>query len=642
MSSNRDSYASNTSSPISTIDAIMRRQPSMLDMEEEKRSFGSGLEILEPRPLVYWGGLEERMGSFGDADLGPPSSPETEDEQPQQMLALIQDEEPVYITRSQAYNLYTSHFLSTWNIRTYEFAAIIFTQAAYPNTLRPAAIRGTVRTLASICFTSMVGRWVDHNSNRLKTLISTISVNRVAVISASVLWFFIVEPTTGTIDSTYGSVYAGLPFPELLKGGIFALILMLGILEILSGQGNMLSMERDWVVTVAAPAGRPYDLTHLNAVTKRIDLICKLLAPILISVIISATNNKVGVLIVGGMSTCSWFLEVFCARIVWNKNPKLQAAKPFKRQVQQESQARRNLFIRVVEGFHQYAQDFKNYFSTRVWIPSLSLALLYFSALAYSSNFITFMINAGISLEVITIARALGSVVEISSTLVTPVGVRVLGNAINHGRFRGRDRTASRAALLQHETESDEEDRNEVEKWRAETGCERLGLWGLSWQFANLIPVVLVLWYMTPKSNPTPDANLSLLTPTPTFPLPLTTLLLFTFLSLSRLGLWIYDLTTQQLTQTLVPASHRSSFTGVEYSFYNLFELLQNIAAVVLARPEQFRWLAVLSLGAVGVGLGAYAGWVWWVRGHLVHWDRVAGCGEACGGKKRRVRDGEE
>ncbi|KAG4432220.1 hypothetical protein BKA61DRAFT_271759 [Leptodontidium sp. MPI-SDFR-AT-0119] len=64
MSSNRDSYASNSSSPVSTINAIMHRQPSMLFMEEEKRSFGTGLEILEPRPLVYWGGLEERMGSL--------------------------------------------------------------------------------------------------------------------------------------------------------------------------------------------------------------------------------------------------------------------------------------------------------------------------------------------------------------------------------------------------------------------------------------------------------------------------------------------------------------------------------------------------------------------------------------------------
>jgi hypothetical protein len=64
MSNKRDSYASNSSSPISTINAIMHRQPSMVDMEEERRSFGSGLEILEPRPLVYWGGLEERMGSL--------------------------------------------------------------------------------------------------------------------------------------------------------------------------------------------------------------------------------------------------------------------------------------------------------------------------------------------------------------------------------------------------------------------------------------------------------------------------------------------------------------------------------------------------------------------------------------------------
>lgn len=34
------------------------------------------------------------------------------------------EDEPVNMTRSQAYNLYTSHFLSTWNVRTYEFAAV--------------------------------------------------------------------------------------------------------------------------------------------------------------------------------------------------------------------------------------------------------------------------------------------------------------------------------------------------------------------------------------------------------------------------------------------------------------------------------------------------------------------------------------
>ncbi|KUJ20381.1 uncharacterized protein LY89DRAFT_579459 [Mollisia scopiformis] len=562
------------------------------------------------------------------------------------MAPLRTGDEELYITRSQAYNLYTSHFLSTWNIRTYEFAAIIFTQAAYPNTLRPAAVRGIVRTLASICLTSKVGRWVDQTPDRLKTLINTISVNRIAVIGASVLWFFIVEPSHGgALHSTYGSEYVGLPFPELLKGGIFALILMLGILEILSGQGNMLSMERDWVVTVAAPAGRPYDLTHLNAVTKRIDLICKLIAPILISIIISSTNNKVGVLVVGGMSACSWFLEIFCARMVWNKNPKLQAPKPSARKSHLGPEERRNIFIRAREGFEHYTQDFKNYFSSRVWIPSFSLAMLYFSALAYSSNFVTFLINAGISLEVITIARACGSVVEISSTLVTPFGVRILGKAVNHGRFRGRERGNSTAALLQHEVEADEEEDGNEEKWRAETGCERLGLWGLSWQLANLIPVVLALFYMSSTTTSSPAFNLPLLSRLPNtlsgLPTPLLTLTLFTFLSLSRLGLWIYDLTTQQLTQTLVPPTHRSSFTGVEYSFYNLFELLQNVAALVFATPEQFKWLAVLSLGSVVASWGMYAGWVWWVRGHLVHWDRVV-CGKECGGERKRGGGGGE
>jgi iron-regulated transporter 1 len=32
--------------------------------------------------------------------------------------------EPDFMTRSQAFSLYTSHLLSTWNIRTYEFAAV--------------------------------------------------------------------------------------------------------------------------------------------------------------------------------------------------------------------------------------------------------------------------------------------------------------------------------------------------------------------------------------------------------------------------------------------------------------------------------------------------------------------------------------
>ncbi|EMR70697.1 hypothetical protein MGN70_002920 [Eutypa lata] len=60
----RDSFASASSSPASTINFVLVRQPSIADFEEEQRSQGPELGLLEPRPIVYWGGMEERMGSF--------------------------------------------------------------------------------------------------------------------------------------------------------------------------------------------------------------------------------------------------------------------------------------------------------------------------------------------------------------------------------------------------------------------------------------------------------------------------------------------------------------------------------------------------------------------------------------------------
>jgi iron-regulated transporter 1 len=270
---------------------------------------------------------------------------------------------------------------------------------------------------------------------------------------------------------------------------MFVLILLLGIFETLSASGNMLSMERDFVVTAADPDGCPYDLTHLNSVMRRIDLICKLIAPILISVIVSATSVKIGVLTVGGMSAASWSIELLCAKIVWDLNPKLRILKSNSLQTDAEEsnellqdQAPPSTWHKVSRGMRRYAQDFKNYFSSPVWIPSMSLSFLHLSALAYSATFITFLLNVGFSLDLVTIARAAGSIVEISSTAVTPVGVHYLSKAKNHGRFRGADRMSedsegSRAGLLETIPE---------QQAGTETGLERLGLWGTLWQLFNL------------------------------------------------------------------------------------------------------------------------------------------------------------
>jgi iron-regulated transporter 1 len=42
--------------------SILSRQESLVDLEEEQRDFGREIGVLEPRPVVFWQGLEERMG----------------------------------------------------------------------------------------------------------------------------------------------------------------------------------------------------------------------------------------------------------------------------------------------------------------------------------------------------------------------------------------------------------------------------------------------------------------------------------------------------------------------------------------------------------------------------------------------------
>ncbi|KAF5869945.1 putative iron-regulated transporter protein [Botrytis fragariae] len=495
------------------------------------------------------------------------------------------------LNKTQAWALYLSHFLSTWNGRSYEFAAIIFTASAWPDTLVAASIRGIVRTLASICFSSTVGRWVDQSPDRLKTLLTTITINRIAVICASILWFFVVESENNPENGVplLQSRKDDVTLRDTMKIVMFLPILGFGILEALSANGNMLSMERDWVVVAAAPAGNQYDLTHLNSSMRRIDLSCKLLAPILISFLISRLGIKIGVIVVGGMSAASWGLEMWSARRVWRSNARLQRRKEVRNDEVVSDVEVRSVREKFMRGLRLHKEDFRNYFSSKVWIPSMSLSLLHFSALSYGATFITFLLNAGFSLDLITLARAAGSVVEISSTVVTPFGVRHLSKAHGHGPYdRLHGSNDSDEVLLQGEGEIDE-------SGRITTGLERLGLWGLSWQFINLVypgnshPLDPLHFHLYPQhSSPLPHHPP--LSPSS----PLLALFLFATLSLSRLGLWIFDLTTQQLSQTLIAPTQRSSFAGCEYSLVALFELGNYVMAIIWSRPDQFGWVALL------------------------------------------------
>ncbi|KAL5628700.1 hypothetical protein BROUX41_002091 [Berkeleyomyces rouxiae] len=89
--------------------------------------------------------------------------------------------------------------------------------------------------------------------------------------------------------------------------------------------------------------------------------------------------------------------------------------------------------------------------------------------------------------------------------------------------------------------------------------------------------------------------------------------------ALSRVGLWGYDLAAQMIIQEEVAEPLRGSFSSIEASAQNFFELLAFTITAVFHRPDQFYIPALISFGAVASASLLYTRFVKLRRGHLFH-----------------------
>lgn len=138
------------------------------------------------------------------------------------------------VPRSIAYRLYTSHFLSTWNSRVFEFGAALFLTSVFPGTLLPVSIYSLVRNAGYILFAQPLGAWINEG-NRLDIIRTSIIGQRVPVaVSCGLL--LVLEMKGGT---------QRLGFRR--DDAIFAMIVLLAVVEKLCSTMNTISVERDWV-----------------------------------------------------------------------------------------------------------------------------------------------------------------------------------------------------------------------------------------------------------------------------------------------------------------------------------------------------------------------------------------------------------
>ncbi|CAK7232317.1 hypothetical protein SBRCBS47491_008228 [Sporothrix bragantina] len=509
--------------------------------------------------------------------------------------------------KALAARLYISHFLSTWNARLFEFAAVLFLAAIFPDTLLPMSVYAVVRGVAAMVFAEAVGACIDRGDRLAVVRASILGQRAAVVVSCGVFWVMMdraassspsvvrrespleLTPDTGSslslLDAFFSAAASGLTgnavlvndsspaTPSLatpLSSGLFAVAVIAACIEKLGSVMNLVAVERDWIVVMTE--GNPAARRLLSARMRRIDLFCKLVGPLTIS-LVAAASIRVALWTTLGMSAASVVIEYFCIAVVYRRVPDLHrqpawTATPTATTTAPTRRTRTTL-ISIWSGVQTVARrlipfaSMPLYWRHPAFLPSFALALLYLTVLSFSGQMVTFLLAAGYTPLYVGVARTISTVFELSATWIAP-------------------------------------------RLMARLGVVRGGIWSLSWQALWLTGATAAFFVATSSSQSNGGGLVG-------------ASCLAAGVALSRIGLWGYDLCAQNIVQDEVVDAQRGAFSTAEAAFQNLFEVLAYATTIVWSRPDQFRWPVVVSVAAVYTASALYTTFVRQRRGHLFH-----------------------
>lgn len=442
------------------------------------------------------------------------------------------------------YRLYVSHTLSTWNARTFEFGAVIFLAAIFPGTLFFASCYALFRSAAAAALGSSVGSLVD-TKNRLRVVRQSIVWQRVSVaLSCLILAVLLV----------------GGPRNGITLYGLFAVIVALAGVEKLAFVANTVAVERDWIIVVSDSLG--VERQELNSAMRRIDLVCKLIAPLGIG-LLDGYSTKLAIWVVFGQNAISVLVEYFAIAQVYFAIPELGHGKEQGHSTETPSSPGGTSAVTSrstrASTIKKNITPWKEYFQNPAFLASFSLSLLYLTVLSFASQMTTYLLTLGFTSTHVSIMRLVAVILELSATCAAPLCIK-------------------------------------------KVGAVRSGLWFINEQ---LVSIMLAISFFAATTSQTH--------------LKVAGLALVAGVALSRLGLWGFDLCVQYLVQEDAPEATRGSFSAIEMSLQNFFELLSFATTMIFYRPEDFKYPVYISAGAVALSAACFAGFVRQKRGHLLH-----------------------
>merc|ERR1719443_378899 len=462
------------------------------------------------------------------------------------------------------------------------FAGGVFMLHLQDEDLRLTAIYGLVIAASVIIFGASLGKWIDRTRRLTAAKTFLVVQNTCVSLCALLLSGFIGYKSE--IEEEYHQVAIII---------VSTLAIVLASIGRLASSGVNIIIQKDWIVVIAN--NDTDKLARMNSILRTIELTTYMLAPAAGGFLFTVIGDIGTGIFIASWNIVSVVLEFLLLVLIYRKYPKLGAMKgndddQDNGEVEEDGEGK-NAIKETIEGW-------KTYLTHPVRNAGLGLAFLFMTVLGFDNITYGYCLLQGVP------HLALGILVGISAL------IGVLGSLA-------------------------------YPPIRARVGIERTGLIGMFLLISTSSLAVLSAFlpgspmdlnFFITGSNSTlgnstdsddPVIEVSSLTFDEFVQKYSSASVFLLGIILARFGLWIVDLTINQILQERVAEDKRGVVNGVQDSLNNSLDLLKCVLVIILPHMETFAILIFLSFVSINIGWLMYALYSRSQRGHLFHFSRL-------------------